>query len=138
VGFEGALETYVREWCTRYGVAAEVAVTGLSAHRPLPADVGSTLYRITQEALTNVAKHAKASHVSVVVDKREGEARLIVEDDGRGFDMHEATARGRRERRLGLSGMRERAALAGGTLEVESSADRGGTTIYVRLPLADD
>jgi len=65
---------------------ADVAVTG-ARDRPVPAGVGSAIYRIAQEALTNVAKHADASHVSVIVEQPEGEVRLIVEDDGRGFSV---------------------------------------------------
>jgi PAS domain S-box-containing protein len=136
VGFESALETYVAEWSGRYGVAAEVAVAGLAPHgRTLPTEVASALYRIAQEALTNVAKHAAASQVSVIVEKPDGEVRLIVEDDGRGFDPDATARRVRRERRLGLAGMRERAALVGGTLQVESSPG-AGTTVYVRLPVS--
>jgi signal transduction histidine kinase len=133
VGLESALETYVDQWAARYGVAAEVAVTGLT-DRSVPTDVGSALYRIVQEALTNVVKHAAARHVSVIVEKPDGEVRLIVEDDGRGFDVAAAQARPRAERRLGMAGMRERAALVGGTLTVESTLAHG-TTLYVRVPL---
>jgi signal transduction histidine kinase len=134
LGFESAVQTYVAEWGARYGVAADVAVTGALRERPLTAEAGSTLYRIVQEALTNVAKHAAARQVSVLVDKPDGEVRLIVEDDGRGFDVEATHARAREERRLGLAGMRERASLVGGTVAVESSPG-GGTTLYVRLPV---
>lgn len=134
VGLESALETYVAEWSARYGITAEIAVTGLGAEQPMPMDVSSALYRIAQEALTNVAKHAGASQVSVVIERPDGEVRLIVEDDGHGFDMPATGERARTERRLGLSGMRERAGLVGGTLEIESSPGTG-TAIFVRLPL---
>jgi signal transduction histidine kinase len=100
----------------------------------VPDDVASVLYRITQEALMNVAKHAHATQVSVVVDKPDGEVRLIIEDDGRGFDPEATAMVARSDRGLGLDGMRERAALVGGTLAIESSLG-GGTTVYVRLPL---
>ena len=133
VGLVSAIDTYVRAWGERTGVAAELVVTGLH-EREVPADTGSALYRIVQEALTNVAKHAGARQVSVIVEQPDGEVGLIVEDDGRGFDADAVDARVRRERRLGLAGMRERAALAGGTVAVESSPG-GGTTVYARLPL---
>ena len=136
VGLESALATYVAQWSARYDVPADVAVTGLT-ERPIPAEVSVALYRIVQEALTNVAKHAQARQVSVIVEKPDGEVRLIVEDDGRGFDVPTTLARARAERRLGLAGMRERAALAGGTLTVESAPGRG-TTLYVRLLVAGD
>jgi len=134
VGLESALDTYVRQWSERYGVAAELAVTGPAVGRALPGDVSSAIYRIVQEALTNVAKHAAARQVSVVLDESEGDVRVIVEDDGRGFDLEATVARARAERRLGLAGMRERAELVRGTLEVESS-DGVGTTVYLRVPL---
>ena len=100
----------------------------------VPSDVGSALYRITQEALTNVARHAGATQVSVILEKPDGEVQLLVEDDGCGFDLNAVAARIRSERRLGLAGMRERAALVGGTVAIESSPGVG-TTLLVRVPV---
>jgi PAS domain S-box-containing protein len=134
VGLESAIASYVEQWRTRYGVDAEVAITGVAAERPLPPELGTAIYRIVQEALTNVARHAKARQASVMLGKDESEVRLIVEDDGRGFDLDATMDLVRRQRRLGLAGMRERAALVGGTLEVETRPG-SGTTIYVRMPL---
>ena len=134
VGLESAVASYVEQWRTRYGVDAELAITGASAERPLPPELGTAIYRIVQEALTNVARHAKARQVSVMLGKEESEVRLIVEDDGRGFDLDATMELARRQRRLGLAGMRERAALVGGILEVETRPG-SGTTIYVRMPL---
>jgi two-component system sensor histidine kinase UhpB len=138
------VETYVAQWAARYGVAAEL-VKRLPADRPVPAEVGTALYRILQEALTNVARHAGATQVSIIIEGVDGAVRLIVEDDGRGFDVEAAAARVGAERRLGLAGMRERAALVGGTLTIESRANGGGdgdrngdgsgTTLYARLPI---
>ena len=102
------------------------------AEHTLPADIGTALYRIAQEALTNVAKHARARHVSVILEKADGTVRLIVEDDGAGFDVEATTQRATKEGRFGLAGSRERAELVGGTFTVESGA--AGTTIFVRLP----
>ena len=95
--------------------------------------MASALYRITQEALTNVAKHANATQVSVVVDQPDGEVKLIIEDNGRGFDVEQTTAGSRRAGRFGLAGMQERAALVVGTVIVESTPG-GGTTVYARVP----
>jgi signal transduction histidine kinase len=95
----------------------------------LPSDVETALYRIVQEAFTNVLKHASASRVSVRLDRRADRVTLIVHDDGRGFDP--ATAR---EGSLGLVGMRERAALLGGHLTTESSED-AGTMIKAEVPI---
>jgi signal transduction histidine kinase len=134
VGLESALDTYVRAWSARYGVAAELTVTGLDDGRIVSSDVASTLYRIVQEALTNIAKHATATESNVIIHAVDGHIRLIIEDNGQGFDVDSLTERDQRDRRLGLSGMRERAALIGATFEVESSPGRG-TTIYSRVPI---
>ena len=133
VGLESALETYVAQWSARFGIAADVEVTGL-ADTSLPGEAGTTLYRVVQEALTNVAKHAHARHVSVLVERPAGEVRLIVEDDGDGFEVERTLQRATAERRIGLAGMRERAELVGGTMTVES-APGSGTALYVRLPV---
>jgi signal transduction histidine kinase len=94
----------------------------------LPADVETTMYRIVQESLTNVAKHAGAARISVLVTRTNNAAVVVVEDDGKGFDTSSPTEG------LGLSGMRERVALAGGRFRVET-ANAGGTTIAVEIPL---
>lgn len=95
----------------------------------LPADVETTMYRIVQEALTNIAKHAAAGKVSIVVRRTDRAAVLVVEDDGAGFEPSDETPG------LGLTGMRERVALVGGRLKVEGG--RGsGTTIAAEIPLA--
>ena len=95
----------------------------------LPADVETALYRLVQEALTNVIKHAGAAHVSVVLARKATNVLLMIEDDGRGFDPSQTTAVG-----LGLLGMRERVELLDGTLQIEAAPSRG-TTLVVELPL---
>lgn len=133
-GLAVALETYVLEWSMRYGIAADVEVATMQVEPPIPDNVASALYRIAQEALTNVAKHARATQVSVILEHRDGEARLIVEDNGEGFDMGADIQRAKAERRLGVAGMQERAILIGGRIAIESRAGGGGTTLYARLP----
>jgi signal transduction histidine kinase len=95
----------------------------------LPAEVETALYRIAQEALTNVAKHAGAGHVSVVVTRRDGAVTVVVEDDGRGFGATGGDGDG-----LGLVGMKERVGLLGGRLAIEST-EGSGTTIVAEVPL---
>jgi signal transduction histidine kinase len=95
----------------------------------VPPEHETAIYRIVQEALTNVVKHASAEHVSIVVASSEKAVRAVVEDDGVGFARDQV-----REHALGLVGMRERAQLLGGRLEVESSPG-AGTTVVVELPL---
>ena len=95
----------------------------------LSPDIESALYRIVQEALTNVIKHAQAKTVSVVLTRKGDAVAVVIEDDGRGFDPS-----GAREDGLGLVGMRERIALLGGRVTVES-AERHGTTVAVEVPV---
>jgi signal transduction histidine kinase len=95
----------------------------------LPEPVETTLYRIVQEAITNVAKHAEARRLSVTLTRKNGSVVAIVEDDGKGFDPADTDSAG-----LGLIGMRERLALIGGTLRIEASSG-AGTTIAAEVPV---
>jgi two-component system, chemotaxis family, CheB/CheR fusion protein len=112
----------------------DLHTSGLDGER-LPLVVETTLYRLVQEALTNVLKHARASEVSVIIERNADEVRLIVEDDGGGFSAPPASSDADATPRLGLVGMQERVALLNGTLTVESASD-SGTTLFARLPLA--
>jgi len=95
----------------------------------LPSEIETALYRITQEALTNVVKHAQANHVSIVLARRDRSVTALIEDDGRGFTPAET-----RDDGLGILGMQERIGLVGGRLTLES-APGGGTTLAVEVPL---
>ena len=132
LGLDAALKTYVREWSKHFGVEADYRCLGLDGRR-LPAEAETNFYRILQEALQNVHKHAGATQVSVLLERRDGQAVLIVEDDGRGYDPEEEVSAGS-HKGMGVVNMRERAALSGGSLEMESSLG-AGTTIFVRVPL---
>jgi signal transduction histidine kinase len=94
----------------------------------LPSEVETTLYRIVQEALTNIVKHAQATRVSILLMRRDGAATAVIEDDGRGFDLASTSET------FGLEGMRERAELHDGRLTIES-APGSGTTLVVEVPL---
>jgi signal transduction histidine kinase len=132
-GLESALSTYVAVWRVRTGIAVEFQAAGLGSQR-LPSDVETAIYRIVQEALNNVAKHAAAQRVSVIVTRQSDDVTALVEDDGRGFQPG-AQSRASNGPRLGLLSMRERVGLAGGTLTIESGPGQG-TTIRVTIPLA--
>jgi PAS domain S-box-containing protein len=130
LGLRAALANYIQDWSMRVHVAVELHTAGLTTER-LASEIETTLYRIAQEALNNIAKHARASHVEVILERRADQVSLIVEDDGVGFDpveMDDADGRG-----FGLLGMHERAALVGATVQIESSPGEG-TTIFVRMP----
>ncbi|OGO45682.1 MAG: ATPase [Chloroflexi bacterium RBG_16_63_12] len=131
LGLPSALERYVADCRRRYHLQIDLAIHGLGERR-LPPEVETALYRIVQEALTNVARHARATTASVLLEQRDGMVRAIIEDDGRGFDP--ATT-GKSEQRLGLYGIRERAELLGGKLTIESEPGRGAS-LFVEIPLS--
>jgi two-component system sensor histidine kinase UhpB len=130
VGLREALATLLRQWTLRHDIRSDFQVLGDSVR--LPAAVETAIYRIVQEALTNVLKHAQASTVSVSLEQRTEEVRVIIEDDGVGFDG-EADPGPSAKPRLGLSGIRERLSLLRGSLTLETSPV-SGTTLYVRIP----
>jgi len=130
LGLYAALTNYVNEWSRHSGVTAEFHVVGMKNKRLL-SEVETNLYRITQEALNNTHKHARAKRVNVMLEKREHSIVLIIEDDGKGFNPEDKI---NRSKGLGLVGIKERAALVGGTTEVESATGEG-TTIFVRIPI---
>lgn len=132
-GLLAALETHIEEWSARYGITANVQCIGLDKRR-LPPHLETTIYRVTQEALTNVARHAHAQRVDVIVERRDQHVQLIVEDDGQGFDVDTVLDAADAEHGLGLLGMRERVAVMSGTMTIESFVGRG-TTLFVWLPI---
>jgi PAS domain S-box-containing protein len=134
LGLYSALEQYAEQWSARHDIPVEMHAAGLAEQR-LPPAIEIALYRIAQEGLTNVARHAAAAHVSLIVERTDDGVQLILEDDGRGFPVDAVPRDPLGTRRLGLVGMRERAALAGGTLDIESSPGRG-TTLFARIPLS--
>jgi PAS domain S-box-containing protein len=129
LGLVVALSNYVETWSKHFGVRAALHASGMDQDR-LTSDVETVLYRVTQESLTNIAKHASAGNVDILLERRSDHVSLIIEDDGVGFDAEKTfdTA----HTRLGLIGMRERAALVDGKLEIESSPGNG-TTVVVRI-----
>jgi signal transduction histidine kinase len=102
----------------------------------LDRDVQINLFRIIQEALTNVRKHSKASQVDLVLDRDDATVVVKVIDDGRGFDAVNARANAQRDKKLGLASMEDRARALSGRLEIESSS--AGTRISVKIPLVRD
>jgi PAS domain S-box-containing protein len=128
LGLRAALEDYVHNWSKRANIVVNLHMSGRLDDR-LASDTETTLYRIAQEALTNVARHSRARNVEVILERRNDSVLLVVEDDGVGFDPDTSGEAGHG---FGLIGMQERAALVGATLEIESSAGKG-TTILVRI-----
>ncbi len=129
LGLVPALSRYVADFGQKHTIRTEFQLVGPD-HR-LPNRVETCIYRVVQEALTNVARHSGASTAGVVLDLRPPTVSAIVEDDGLGFDPEEVGSRS-----LGLVGMRERVALVDGTLQIETGQG-SGTTIFVKVPLKE-
>jgi signal transduction histidine kinase len=125
-GLAAALERLAQTFSESSGIRVQLEAR---IGERLPAEVETTVYRIVQEALTNVVKHAEAHEVSILLVRRDGIVTAVVEDDGGGFDPHAVRADS-----IGLEGMRERVALHDGRLTLES-APASGTTVRVEVPL---
>jgi two-component system CheB/CheR fusion protein len=133
LGLSAALANYSADWAQRTRVAVNFHSSGLDAPRP-SLEAETTIYRVVLEALNNVARHAQAKHVSIILERRDHTMIAIVEDDGQGFDTDVVMSTVRKEHRLGLLGMHERVAQFGGTLTVESTPGNS-TTVIARIPL---
>jgi PAS domain S-box-containing protein len=127
LGLSVALPRYAREWSDHYGIEVackcDAVPAGMLAH-----DAEVAFYRIAQEALTNVAKHAHASRVDILLEPGDHSVLMVIEDDGVGFDPGDRSVT---DRGVGLLGMRERAALIGAAFEIESTPGEGAS-IFVR------
>ncbi len=129
LGLVVALGRYIADFERRFNIQVDFTVHGLDDR--LPVTLETSLYRMTQEGLTNVARHAQAQHASVLIDQRNAAIRVIIEDDGVGFnpDTHPFG-----EKNLGLQGIRERTQLLGGKLTIESQPGQG-TSLFIEIPL---
>jgi signal transduction histidine kinase len=131
LGLEAALRQYTRSAGASLDLAVRFKARGFTGER-LPIAVETALYRVVQEAMTNVVRHAHATRVDVLAQRRDGRVLVMVEDDGVGFEPKLV----RHGDRLGLLGLHERAEALGGILTVESAAG-AGTTIVVEVPDGD-
>ena len=129
VGLRAALTNFVHNWSKHFGIHVQLHTSRSTGDR-LNTEVETMVYRLAQEALNNVAKHARAQHVDIVLERNADHLSLIVEDDGVGFDPLDSETLGDG---VGLTGMRERAALVGADLQIESVPNQG-TTVIVRVP----
>src|SRR6185436_20424563 len=128
LGLTTALENYVVEWGHKHAIQADFHCSDPRLDKRSN-EIRTTVYRVIQEGLTNVAKHAgNATNASVIIGVAENTLHLAIEDNGQGFDPSTSSTR------LGLAGMRERLLLVGGRLAIESSPETG-TTIFARIPI---
>ncbi len=134
LGLIAVLKQYTKEFGEKFGINTEFQAIGFGQRRLSP-ETEIAIYRIVQEALTNVAKHAEAKKASVLLEVRDSSVVAIVEDDGKGFDIKQDLDLTSIKNHLGLYGMYERAKLIGGRITIESQPGMG-TTIFVEAPLS--
>jgi signal transduction histidine kinase len=127
LGFEAAISSYVKNFTRQFGVPCDLMLD--SDDYALDKSLATALFRIVQEALTNVARHARATHAMVALQKQKGELLLTIADDGGGLSAGLAGER----KTYGLLGMRERVDMLGGRMAIDSAPGRG-THIEVRIP----
>ncbi len=130
LGLSAALNSYAEKFSQRWPIQVRFSTRGI--RRRLPLETELVLYRVAQEALSNVAKHSSARSAEVSLSRKSGIVTLKIHDDGRGFDTDDISPEDGRG--LGLFGMKERVALVGGSLEIES-APHAGTSIVARVPV---
>jgi signal transduction histidine kinase len=127
LGLAAALEWQAQEFQTRTGIQCKLRLPAQAVVAP---NVSTALFRIFQEALTNIARHAKATRIDVVLQKQRGGLVLLIRDNGRGFDQADPAV----SKSLGLLGMQERAVSLGGRVNI-SSAPGKGTRVTAWIPL---
>ncbi len=127
LGLSAAIQRHLEDYRNLYQLQVDFVMRGITR---LPPEMETSIYRIIQEALTNMVRHARAKSGSILIEQREDHVRVIVEDNGVGFDPILAASK---ERSLGLRGIQERARLFGGKMIIESAPNRG-TSLFVELP----
>lgn len=132
LGLVPTLHWYVKRYANRVTVETDFQVTGLKER--LPPAIETTLYRIVQEALTNVARYAQASRVQLQLHRKNSVVAVFIEDNGQGFDLAEVVNRENPKNGTGLLGMRERVTLLGGKFNIQSQAGQG-TQLAIEIPL---
>jgi signal transduction histidine kinase len=134
-GLDSALARHIQDISKHSGLSIDYHFSSSPGLDRLPGRIEISLFRITQEAITNIQRHAKASNASVVVLRQRHEITLLIEDDGQGFDPSILSEKG--DKCLGLLGMRERVALLGGSVVIETIPGEG-TTIRAKIPIEED
>jgi signal transduction histidine kinase len=132
LGLAAAVQRLAEDYAEKLGIHIECQAIGFEERR-LPPTTETALYRIVQETLTNIAKHSDAKNVSVILKHGEASVQAIIKDDGKGFNLAEVMGYVAKDKKLGLYGMEERAALVRGKLTIESTPGRG-TTVFVKVP----
>ncbi|MHB8793690.1 MAG: sensor histidine kinase [Thermoleophilia bacterium] len=135
LGLAAALRSYSKEFSEITGIKVEMQLLGMSQR--LTPELETVLYRVVQEALTNVARHSGASNCRVTLKRKERSINGVINDDGQGFDSQSVMMSDEKGRGLGLHGMKERIELVGGSLEFDSRPN-DGTSIFIEVPLKNE
>jgi signal transduction histidine kinase len=133
LGLIPALHTFMKNFRQETGI--RISLSAFAAVEQVSDERRTVLYRVAQEALTNVARHAQASQAHVQIQKRDGAICLKIKDNGKGF-REDRVLRAKKSKRLGLLGMRERLDMVGGRFTIESAPGKG-TTVLAQIPLMD-
>lgn len=133
-GLSAAVRRVIASFAKRYGI--KVAVDMIDVDSLIPRSSHTIIYRIVQEALTNIGKHSRAGNVRVTIGRNDSSVSFVIEDDGTGFDVEETLAQGPDDRGLGLVTMKGRARMLGGKVDIRSEKD-SGTRISVSLPIKE-
>lgn len=136
LGLKAALESFLNKYEEYTGWELQVNFEGLERRR-LPSEIEASVYRIVQEALTNISRHAGARKVHVQVKALSHLLTVNITDDGAGFNAEDFNLEESTQKSLGLTSMQERAALVGGTFQIDSASGKG-TTVYVEVPLPEE
>jgi two-component system sensor histidine kinase UhpB len=134
LGLLPALRWYVKEYQQKTSIEVDFSATGFKDRERLSPEMETALYRIVQESLTNIAKHAQAHKVTITLHEEEDAVNATIVDDGRGFRVEEVRNTADQDRGLGLVGMQERALLLDGTVDIDSQPGQG-TRVEVHIPL---
>ena len=133
LGLQAALQSLFEKWSVNTNINVNFQCRGLGKHA-LPGSVETGLYRITQEALTNISKHAEASNVLITLTGIEEQLVMMIADDGRGFDLSTVKSEIKNNKCFGVLGMRERVELFSGTFDIVS-APNNGTAVRISIPI---
>jgi signal transduction histidine kinase len=133
LGLIPALHSFMKSFTTQTGIRTQL--TAFAGVEELEMNRRTALYRVAQEALTNVARHAQASQVQVSIEKEDGALSMKISDNGKGF-LSESLSRRKKSERLGLVGMRERVEMINGSFTLASAPGRG-TTVQARIPFKE-
>ena len=133
LGLVQALENHCQDVCGRAGISVDFYAAGIESVR-MDFDTEINIYRMVQEAITNMVKHAHASKVTVRLVKSHPDILIRIEDNGQGFEVMKRMAEATEEKRMGLRSMEERARLIGGFMEIQSLPGTG-TRIIFKIPI---